>query len=82
MNNTNKFSKLQLRSVTQVQHIQTVLIFRQNLPEKGIPGLNKKNRQHHRIQHIRNLESSKFHLKQSILIFWTKFAEKNVSGVQ
>ena len=45
--------------------------FGSDLPQKGISGL----KHDHRIQHIQISLSTKLHLKQTSLIFWTKFAQ-------
>ena len=49
--------------------------FRPNLPKKGISGRNKKSKQHQWIQHIRISLGVKFHLKLTILTFWTKLSQ-------
>ena len=50
--------------------------FLPNLPKKGVSGLKQKREHDHWILHIRISLGTKFLLKPTILIFWTKFAQK------
>ena len=43
---------------------------------------NKKPEHRHRFQHIQMILGSKFYFKQTILIFWTKFADMGISGIK
>ena len=51
-------------------------VFEPDLPKKGVSGLNRKSEQCHWILHIRISLGTKFHIKLTISIFWTKFAQK------
>ena len=51
-------------------------IWEQMYSKKVFPVKNKKNKPHHWILHIRISLAVKFQFKRKILIFWTKFVQK------
>ena len=50
--------------------------FQPNLPKSVFPVHNRTNEHYHRVHHIWNSLGTKFHHNQTILPFWTKFAQK------
>ena len=51
-------------------------IFELDFPKKGNSYLKKKREHHYQIQYIQVSYGTKVHLKQILLNFWTKFAQK------
>ena len=51
-------------------------------PKRVFPVYNRKREQHHWILHIRISPATKFQLKLTIFIFWTKFDQKGFSGLK
>ena len=51
-------------------------LFQPYLSKTGIPSPNRTNEHHYQIQHIWISLGCKFHLKQIIIVFWTKFSQK------
>ena len=81
MNTTIQFYLFELVQVPSFGLNWHFLFFGVNFPKKGIPGLSnteKKNENHRWILHIRISLDTKFQLKLTILIFWTKFTQKKL----
>ena len=76
MNSTFEFGIFKLIYVSNFTLSKTFWIFEGNLPKNCIFRPNQKSKQHHLILHIRISLSNKFQLQMTILIFWTKFAQK------
>ena len=81
MNTTIEFYIFELVQVPSFGLNWHFLFFGVNFPKKGIPGLSKtekKNENHQWVLHIRISLDTKFQLKLTILIFWTKFTQKKL----
>ena len=60
--------------------IRQFYLFGLKLLKKDISLLNRTNERHHRIQQIWINLGTKFHLKQTILIFWPNLAKNSIFG--
>ena len=61
-------------------HFEEFWIFGSDLPKKVFLVKNWKSEHHHWIPHVQFNLGTKFPLKLTILIFWTKFAQKGISS--
>ena len=66
--------RINLGSKLQLQ--QRILSYGTNFQKRIFPVKNKKNKHHHEILHIQISLCINFQLNLTILIFWTKFAQK------
>ena len=79
VNSIIEFNILELVQVSSFTASWQFWYFRQNCPKQVIFGRKQKSEQHHLILNIWIRLSIKFHLELTILIFWTKFAQKTYS---
>ena len=68
-----KFEKVKVQISAKTNNFDFLEQYSQ---KRILPIKNRKNKHHHYILHIRISISTKFRLKQTILIFWTKFVQK------
>ena len=76
MNTTIGFSIFESAQITKLTWTDNFVVLDQICLKWGIPVGNKISEYHHWILHIRINVGSRFQLKITILIFWTKFAQK------
>ena len=77
-----KIGKKQLMNSAYFEFLVPNFSFKDKLcPKRVVPVKNRKSEQHHQILHIQISLGTKFHLKLTILIFWTKFAQKGISNL-
>ena len=70
---SHKFELVKSRILFQI--INAVFLDK-NVPKTTFPVQKQTFEHHHQIQHIRISPGTKFHIKQAILILWTKFVQK------
>ena len=76
VNTTTEFNILHLVLVSNFTLNKQFWVFDQNWPKTVFPVKNWKSQHHHWILDISISLNTKFQLKLTILIFWTKFAQK------
>ena len=79
---TIKFFILKLVFVSNFTLNKQFWYFGSNLPKKVFPIKNWKSEHNHWIPHIQISLGTKFPLKLTILIFWTRFSQKGFSGLK
>ena len=75
VNTATEFCIIELVKVSSFTLNSKYWQFGPNLHKKGVSIRKQKTEQHHWIQHIRISLGIKFHLKLTILIFWTKLSQ-------
>ena len=81
----NKFTQNRYLQSKKSRHqvsssIDNFDFFDQICPKMVFPLKSRTNKHYHRIQNIPISLSTDFHFTQAVLIFWTKFAQKSISG--
>ena len=76
MNTTIEFCILELMLVPNFNFNWQFWFVGPNLPKRVFPVKNRKSGHRHWILHIRLSPGTKFQLKLTFLMFWTKFAQK------
>ena len=71
-----------LVSLGSIFQFQQLWFFETNFPKRILPIETKKKEHHHWFVHIRVILSTKFQLELTILICWTKFAQKSISSLK
>ena len=82
VNTTIEFCIVELVSVPNFSLNWQFCFFGPNFPKKVLSVENRKSQLYHWIVDIRISLGTKIQLKQTILIFWTKFTQKRVSLVE